>query len=231
MAKSMWSFFLPQLDGSSFAVLQAVFALVFVAAVVAIPLLLRKHAHAAQWERRLAELEGADAQALAQATPEELSDAVATAPERWAGMLPGLLLMLGLLGTFIGIGVALNGVAGLLGTNAARGLAPVMDALGANFKISTWGILAFLFLKVWAIAFPYEQARLAWSARRVGARAAQAAERLAQQDAAQRRQLVDAVNALLAAQQAEAQRAHVRHAELLEALSHPAGVASANTRA
>ncbi|WDZ95568.1 hypothetical protein Herbaro_19115 [Herbaspirillum sp. WKF16] len=222
MAKSVSSFLLPQLDGSSFAALQVFFALVFVVAVVAIPLLLRKHARAGQWERRLAELDGADVQALAHATPEELSDAVATAPERWAGMLPGLLLMLGLLGTFIGIGLALSEVAGLSGANAARGLAPVMDALGANFKISAWGILAFLFLRIWTIAFPHEQARLAWSAKLVGARAAQAAERLAQQEAEQRRQLVDAVNGLVAAQQAEAQRAHVRHAELLEALSRPA---------
>lgn len=112
MDKSAWSFFLPQLDGSAFASLQLVFVLVFLAAIVAVPLLLRRSAGAANWERRLAALEAGDEQAFAHVTPEELSRAVATAPERWAEALPGLLLVFGVLGTFVGLGMALGDAAG-----------------------------------------------------------------------------------------------------------------------
>jgi hypothetical protein len=225
MDRSVLSFFLPRLDGSAFASLQVIFALVFVAAIVAIPLLLRRTARASQWERRLAEIEGADNQASIHDTPDELSQAVATAPERWADMLPSLLLVFGLLGTFIGLGLALTEAAGILGrgADALGGLTPVMDALGSKFKISTWGILAFLFLKLWSMAFPYEEARLAWSARTIKARAAQAAERQEQKEADARRQLTDLLAQSLAVQQAEAQRAHVRHAELVDALYRLAG--------
>ncbi|NUU02604.1 hypothetical protein [Herbaspirillum robiniae] len=224
MGNSVWSFFLPHLDGSSFAGLQVVFGLVFLVAIIAIPVSLRRSAHAAGWERRLAAMES-DGRGDALATPEEISQAVASAPERWADALPGLLLVFGLLGTFIGLGIALSDAAGLLNgrAEAVSSLNPIMDALGAKFRIASWGIFAFLFLKIWSMAFAYEQARLAWSAKAINARAAQAAQR----DAAERLQLIEAVaqsgNALLALQQAEAQRNHVRHAELLEALNGLAG--------
>lgn len=239
MDKSPLSFFLPQLDGSVFATLQIIFALVFVAAIVVIPVLVRSSARASHWQRRLAAIEGADDPALAHRTPEELSAAVATAPERWADMLPSLLLVFGLLGTFIGLGLALTEAAGVLGGADALGsLTPIMDALGSKFKISTWGIVAFLALKIWAMLFPYEQARLAWSAEIVRQRAALAAARQADEAAAARLQqiapIVQSVEALLAVQRAEAQRAHVRHAELLEALQRlapqGAGAARATSR-
>ena len=223
MDKSAFSFFLPQLDGSTFATLQIVFALVFVAAIVLIPVLTRINARAGHWERRLAAIEGADNQAPIQETPEEISDAVATAPERWADVVPSLLLVLGMLGTFIGLGLALTDAAAVLGGADALGsLTPILEALGSKFKISTWGILAFLFLKIWAMLFPYDQARLAWSARTIRQRAALAAEQQEQKDAAAQLQqinpVVQSIDALLAVQRAEAQRAHVRHAELLDAL-------------
>ncbi|MBP0600765.1 hypothetical protein J8I26_21830 [Herbaspirillum sp. LeCh32-8] len=219
MGKSVWWFLLPQLDGSAFGALQLIFGLVFLAAIVAVPLLLRRAAHAGNWQQRLAALEGEGAAAV-HATPEELSQAVATAPERWAEALPGLLLVFGLLGTFIGLGIALSDAAGLLNgrADAVASLNPIMDALGGKFRIASWGIVAFLFLKIWAIAFPTAQARLNWSANILRARAAQAAEK----EAAERQQLIEALtqsgNAVLALQQGEAQRNHVRHAELLEAL-------------
>ncbi|EJN09019.1 hypothetical protein, partial [Herbaspirillum sp. YR522] len=187
MDKSPLSFFLPQLDGSAFAALQIIFALLFVAAIVVIPVLVRGSARASHWQRRLTATEGATDQALAHGTPEALSDAVATKPERWADMLPSLLLVLGLLGTFIGLGLALTEAAGMLGGADALGsLRPIMDALGSKFKISTWGIIAFLILRIWAMLFPYEQARLAWSAATIRQRAALAAARQAEEEAAAR---------------------------------------------
>jgi hypothetical protein len=228
MDKSPLSFFLPQLDGSVFATLQIIFALVFVAAIIVIPLLTRASARASQWERRLAAIEEGDHQPLIHDTPDELAQAVATAPERWADVLPGLLLVFGLLGTFIGLGLALSEAASVLGGADALGsLTPVMDALGSKFKISTWGIIAFLILRIWAMVFPYDQARLAWSTKTIRQRAALAAERQEKSDAAARLQqmapVVQAIDALLSVQRAEAQRAHVRHADLLDALGHIAG--------
>lgn len=221
MGNAIWSFFLPRLDASAFGIVQVLFGLIFLAAIIAIPLLLRRTAHADHWAQRLAEINGDTNQAVAYTTSEELSQAVATAPERWAEALPGLLLIFGLLGSFIGLGVALMDVASLVGGRAeALGrLSPVIEALGSTFNIATWGIVAFLLLKVWALVFPYEEQRLAWSARTMRAAAAQAE----QQVQTERQQAIAAVSqsieALLAQQRAEAQRSHVRHAELLEALA------------
>ncbi|MCA1324212.1 hypothetical protein [Herbaspirillum sp. alder98] len=239
MDKSPLSFFLPQLDGSIFATLQIIFALVFVAAIILIPVLTRLNARPGNWQRRLAAIEGADHQAAIHDTPEQLSQAVATAPERWADVLPSLLLVFGLLGTFIGLGLALNDAAGVLGGADALGsLTPILDALGSKFKISTWGIIAFLFLKIWAMLFPVDAARLAWSTRTIQQRAALAAEQQIQKEAAAGLQqiapIVQSIDALLAVQRAEAQRAHVRHAELLEALQRlaqpPVGTGRAVSR-
>lgn len=236
MNKSVWSFLLPHLDGSVFAGVQIFFALVCVAAIVAVAVLLPLHARPIRWERRLAALDDGDQQVPLHDTPEALSQAVATAAERWADILPSLLLVFGLLGTFIGIGLALSEAAVVLGGADAFGhLTPIILTLGTKFKIATWGIVAFLFLRVWLTVFPYEQARMAWSTKQVKARAAQAVQRQAQQEAAARQQLVDAIsrsgNALLNAQQAEAQRAHIRHAELLEALLHQASQAPQSRQA
>lgn len=224
MANSALSFLLPQLDGTFSGTVQIVFALVFLAAVIVIPLRLRATARPAAWEHRLTDLGGGDPNNFPYDTPEELSQAVATPAERWAELLPALLLVLGLLGTFVSLGLALGDAAGVLeGRHGVSGLMPVIDTLGAKFKISTWGILAFLFLRLWSIAFAHEQARLDWSARVIKARTDSAA----QLQADEQRKLTDALirsgNALLAAQQAEAQRAHVRHGELLDALQALSG--------
>lgn len=223
MDKSVLAFLLPQWDGTPYGGLQVVFAVVFLAVVIVTPLLLARSARASQWERRLGMLAGPGGALPAQTTPEELSEAVATGAERWAAVLPGLLLIAGLLGSFIGLGLALSDTAGVLGGPQAPGaLGAVIDALGAKFKISTWGILAFLLLKIWFTLGAHEQARLAWSTLTLRRLQEQAGARQAQQQADQQQRLIDAIretgNALLVAQQAEAQRAHLRHAELLDAL-------------
>ncbi len=223
MDKSVLAFLLPQWDGSTYGGLQMVFAVVFLAVLIATPLLLARSARASQWEQRLGALAGQGGALPTQTTPEELSQAVATGAERWAAVLPGLLLIAGLLGSFIGLGLALSDTAGVLGGQQAPGaLGAVIDALGAKFKISTWGILAFLVLKIWFTVGAHEQARLAWSTLTLRRLQEQARERQAQQQADGQQRLIDAIresgNALLVAQQAEAQRAHLRHAELLDAL-------------
>lgn len=44
----------------------------------------------------------------------ELSEAVATKAEQVANIIPGMLLIIGLLGTFIGLGIALNSASAVL---------------------------------------------------------------------------------------------------------------------
>ncbi len=223
MDKSILGFLLPQWQSAGEGSLQLGFALLFLLALILMPWLLYRAATPAQWQRRLITLNGSPQSLPALITPEQLSQIVATGPERWALVLPGLLLMAGLLGTFIGLGVALGEASGVLGgVQGVTALADVIDTLGGKFRIATWGILSYLILRLWLAASAHEQARLAWSAATLGALAAQAAQQQAQQADAQQQRLIDTIShsgqALLAAQQAEAQRAHVRHADLIDAL-------------
>ena len=100
----------------------------------------------------------------------DISHAVATAPEKIAEIMPGILLILGLLGTFLGLGIALNKASTiLLEANSGAGmdgamanLMGMMQGLGTKFKTSTWGIMAFLSLRVWISWNGFEEKRLRW---------------------------------------------------------------------
>lgn len=91
----------------------------------------------------------------------ELSHAVASGWERLASNMPGLLLIVGLLGTFLGLGLALDKASSILqgsddSVKAMSGslneLTGMMKDLGAKFKTSTWGIIAFITIKLWEAA-------------------------------------------------------------------------------
>ena len=98
--------------------------------------------------------------------------AVATAPEKLAEIMPGMLLVVGLLGTFLGLGLALNHASHILGqTNALspagaassmQDLMGLLQGLGTKFKTSTWGITGFLLLKVWSSLTRFDEKRLTW---------------------------------------------------------------------
>lgn len=225
MGKSPLWFFVPTFDGTIHAFLQIGFALVFLAAVLVTPRLVSRSARAESWARRRAAIEGDGDTVPTYSTAEELSGAVASPAERWADVLPSLLLVFGLLGTFIGLGLALTEAAGVLGggNDALSGLTPIMDSLGSKFKTSTWGILAFLSLKVYFILHPYEEQRLAWAAQQLKASAAHAAATEQQLAAAERQRLIDTIArsgaAVLEQQQLDAREAAERHAASLGALS------------
>ncbi len=104
----------------------------------------------------------------------ELSEAVATKAEQVADIMPSMLLIIGLLGTFLGLGIALNSASEVLATantagmdNAMTGLMSLMEGLGAKFKTSTWGLLCFIVLNVLFNIFDFEEKRLAWAIRKV----------------------------------------------------------------
>ncbi|MGJ7515475.1 hypothetical protein ACSFE6_14240 [Pseudomonas baetica] len=102
----------------------------------------------------------------------DLSETVATTAEKIASIMPGMLLVVGLLGTFLGLGMALdhastilqksgNASVGAMG-GAMQDLTAMMQGLGTKFKTSTWGIMAFILLKVWDLLLGYESRRMAW---------------------------------------------------------------------
>ncbi len=102
----------------------------------------------------------------------ELSEAVATKAEKVAEIMPSMLLIVGLLGTFLGLGIALNKASTVLAMADTSGmdsamtqLMGLMDGLGAKFKTSTWGILCFILLNVLFNMFGFKEKRLAWAIR------------------------------------------------------------------
>ncbi|MGI2219601.1 hypothetical protein ACRN94_21870 [Shewanella baltica] len=102
----------------------------------------------------------------------DLWNAVATAPEKLVELMPGLLLVVGLLGTFLGLGMALNHASNILAqpnaldaTGAAdsmQHLLGLLNGLGTKFKTSTWGITGFIFLKIWSEFARFDEKRLNW---------------------------------------------------------------------
>ena len=105
---------------------------------------------------------------------EDIAQAVMTWAERVADIMPGILLVVGLLGTFINLGIALDyasklltqptGTASLDALHTMNNLMGLLQGLGAKFKTSTWGIIAFLVLRVWSSGFSrYDEHRLQWA--------------------------------------------------------------------
>ena len=105
---------------------------------------------------------------------QELSEAVATKAEKVAEMMPSMLLIVGLLGTFLGLGIALNKASTVLAMADTAGmdsamtqLMGLMDGLGAKFKTSTWGILCFIILNLLFNIFGFQEKRLVWAVKKV----------------------------------------------------------------
>ncbi len=100
----------------------------------------------------------------------DVCDAVATKPEKYAEIVPGLLLIFGLLGTFVGLGIALDSASSILrnanAQNALDGgmgnLLEMMGGLGTKFRTSTWGILGFLLVKLVLAGMGRETQRQQW---------------------------------------------------------------------
>ena len=97
----------------------------------------------------------------------DLWHAVATSSEKLAEVMPGMLLVVGLLGTFLGLGMALNHASNILGQSNAIAdgmgdMLAMLQGLGTKFKTSTWGIMGFVLLKIWSEATRFDEKRLTW---------------------------------------------------------------------
>jgi len=117
---------------------------------------------------------GADHLDVEHGSVNEISAAVASPAEKMADIMPGILLILGLLGTFLGLGIALNKASDILidansagMDNAMSNLMGMMEGLGTKFKTSTWGIMAYLILKASAAGLRYDEKRLRWCAQQM----------------------------------------------------------------
>lgn len=142
------------------------------------------------WEQRWTNntIETVDDLKVEHGSIHELSRAVELPAEKLADVLPSMLLIVGLLGTFLGVGVALNGAADVLnGSNAnpaetmenahkAMGalekatkskdlldkMTEMLNGLGALFKSSVYGIIGFFGFTFWKNRWGSDKARFKW---------------------------------------------------------------------
>lgn len=169
------SFILPQ-----FELLQMSFFVLILAMFLGIIIATHLNAKAASWEKNWHNNtpdDRSDDLDIDHGSVTDLWHAVATKSEKLTEVMPGMLLVVGLLGTFLGLGLALNHASHILGQSNAlnsagtasnmQDLMSMMQGLGTKFKTSTWGITFFLLLKVWSSWFGFEEKRLAWVIRKV----------------------------------------------------------------
>lgn len=162
------AFLLPDADWLQLSLFTLMFTL-----TAGVLLALRRQARPSVWAARWRDSDMAGAHDLdsEHGSVHDLSEAIATPAEKLAEVMPGILLILGLLGTFIGLGLALNNASALLTqASSASGdldgmmlrLMDMLQGLGAKFKSSTWGICAFLLLRAGAAANGFDARRLRW---------------------------------------------------------------------
>lgn len=134
-----------------------------------------KNAKEESWEKKWYKKDSNKRFNVEYITVEEVNEAVETKSEKIAGSMPGILLTIGLLGTFVGLGIALDKASSILsGSNSIENaddqithLMAMLDGLGAKFKTSTWGLSAFILLKFILSFIGYESKRLEWSTNKV----------------------------------------------------------------
>lgn len=165
-------FLLPQLDW-----IQAIFFLLIFGATISTMVAVRRQATPQNWENNWhngTQGDKSDDLDAEHGSVHDISQAVATKPEQLADVMPGILLVIGLLGTFLGLGIALNKASAILMDASANGmddamsnLMGMMQGLGTKFKTSTWGIIAFLWLKIWVSNNGFDERRLRWTAQKM----------------------------------------------------------------
>ena len=164
-------FLLPQLNDP----LQMVFLAIILLMIGVTIISAHRSAHPASWEKkwnRGTPDDSSDDLDIEHGSVTDLWHAVATAPEKLAEIMPSMLLVIGLLGTFLGLGLALNHASNILGqadalsasgaANSMQDLLGLLQGLGTKFKTSTWGITGFVLLKIWSELTRFEEKRLTW---------------------------------------------------------------------
>ena len=145
---------------------------VFIGTIIAVKLNAKIENWKNNWQqdKNLAQLD------IEQGSVMELSQLISTKSEKVADVMPGIILIIGLLGTFIGLGLALDKASLILGSanaesmdNSMAQLMGMMEGLGTKFKTSTWGLISFLLLKLILGTMGYENQRLKWCSEQTNA--------------------------------------------------------------
>ncbi|MBD8494482.1 hypothetical protein [Pseudomonas syringae] len=173
MSGSFIHFLVPSLDSA----LELTFFTLIVGGMLASLICAERYGRTATWERNWQGGTHKGALDLEHGSISELSHALASLPERIVSNMPGLLLIFGLLGTFLGLGMALDKASGVLQGSAESldamsdslaQLTGMMKDLGSKFKTSTWGIIAFIVLKLWESSrWSAESRRTDWCVRQM----------------------------------------------------------------
>lgn len=155
--------------------LQVSFMIILLVMILSTVISAHKYTGPAAWEQkwnRGTPNDNSDDLDIEHGSVTDLWHAVATGPEKLAEVMPGLLLVVGLLGTFLGLGLALNHASNILGqpdamsasgaTDSMKDLLGLLQGLGTKFKTSTWGISGFVLLKIWSEFTRFEEKRLTW---------------------------------------------------------------------
>ncbi|HOH97140.1 MAG TPA: hypothetical protein PL188_02400 [Candidatus Cloacimonadota bacterium] len=143
---------------------------------------LRKHANETSWEENWTNHTSAtidDDIGAEHGSVVELCQVVATKPEHLADILPGIMITLGLLGTFFGLAQSLGQAAQTISSsmnqissssssfgsmeNALTGMIGMLQGMGTQFKTSIWGIIWFLLLRYFYGRLGYASKRLKWT--------------------------------------------------------------------
>lgn len=169
-------FLLPQ-----FELLQMTFFVLMLLMAISTIIFNHRNANTVSWEKiwhkNTPNKNSDDALDIDHGSVTDLWRAVETKSEKLAEIMPSMLLVMGLLGTFLGLGMALNHASSILGQHDAlsasgqvdsmKHLMEMMQGLGVKFKTSTWGIAFFLLLKVWSSLTGFDEKRLSWVIRKV----------------------------------------------------------------
>ncbi|PJK14088.1 hypothetical protein CO613_06760 [Lysobacteraceae bacterium NML07-0707] len=163
---SVLNFLLPEFSDG----IQAVFFLTFLFFVTLAASLQLVFAREKSWENRWKKGEGgADARFdIDHGSTMEIYHAIATRSELLKDIMPGMLLVIGLLGTFLGLGLALNSASSALqssgeGVGAMSGdMMTMLQGLGTKFKTSTWGIIGYILLKGFDLFVRTDERRMMW---------------------------------------------------------------------
>jgi hypothetical protein len=165
MLKESISYFLPY---SSF---EWFFFLVISSIAIVTMILIKKSAQDHSWQKKWFGLDKTNLQSQ-HGSIHDLSQKVATGPENFGDILPSTLLILGLLGTFVGLGLALNKASLIISQGSSSDmegamgdLMLMMQGLGTKFKTSSWGILGYLTFKTWTSINNYHGRRLDFCAK------------------------------------------------------------------
>lgn len=172
ISNEVYEFLMPQ-DNS----LQLSFLSVILALTIATIILVSIFARSKMWEKKWKGGKFDDGLDVDHGSVSDISSAVMTWAEKIADIMPGILLVVGLLGTFINLGIALDyaskilanphGMGSISSASTMNDIMGLLNGLGAKFKTSTWGIIGFLVLRFYSNLNRYDERRLQWSIKKM----------------------------------------------------------------